>query len=157
VIVSSGGDYFDAAARGLEGTDVKRAASLYTKLALRELKTSPGLLAERDPTQLGRVVGLMSAGELTSQNAEQVYARHLQRGDAIDAIVAELGLRSISDRGALAEAVERVVAANPNAVADYAAGKTQAVKFLVGQVMKETRGQADAATVQQLLEERLAQ
>jgi aspartyl-tRNA(Asn)/glutamyl-tRNA(Gln) amidotransferase subunit B len=156
VIVSSGGDYFDAAARIVGGSDARRAASLYTKLALRELKNNPGLLTDRDPAQLARVCSLVSAGELTSQNAEQVYARHLQTGDAVESIVAELGLRSISDHGALAEAVERVVAANPAAVADYAAGKTQAVKFLVGQMMKETRGQADAATVQQLLEERLA-
>jgi aspartyl-tRNA(Asn)/glutamyl-tRNA(Gln) amidotransferase subunit B len=71
-------------------------------------------------------------------------------------IVAERGLKSISDRGALVEAVEQVVAANPTAVADYNSGKTVVVKFLLGQVMKETRGQADAAVVQQLLEERLA-
>jgi aspartyl-tRNA(Asn)/glutamyl-tRNA(Gln) amidotransferase subunit B len=156
VIVSSGSDYFDAALRAIDGADPKRTTSLYSKLALRELKASPGLLAQRDPAQLARVSILVSRGELTSQNAEQVYARHLQTGEAVDAIVAELGLRSISDRGALTEAVERVVEANPAAVADYDAGKTQAVKFLVGQVMKETRGQADAATVQQLLEERLA-
>jgi aspartyl-tRNA(Asn)/glutamyl-tRNA(Gln) amidotransferase subunit B len=161
VIVSSGGDYFDAAVRAggttMGAAEAKRAASLYSKIALRELKSNPALLSERDPAQLARVSALIATGELTSQNAEQVYARHLQDGLAVDAIVAELGLRSISDRGALAEAIERVVAANPNAVADYAGGKTQAVKFLVGQVMKETRGQADAATVQQLLEERLAQ
>jgi aspartyl-tRNA(Asn)/glutamyl-tRNA(Gln) amidotransferase subunit B len=156
VIVASGGDYFDAALRASDGTDPKRAASLYSKLALRELKTSPGLLADRDPAQLARVVAMVGGGDLTSQNAEQVYARHLQTGEPVDTIVAELGLRSISDRSALADAVERVVAANPAAVADYAAGKTQAVKFLVGQVMRETRGQADAVTVQQLLEERLA-
>ncbi len=156
VIVSSGGDYFDAALRAGNGNDAKRTASLYSKLALRELKTSPGLLEERDPMQLARVARLVSGKELTSQNAEQVYARHLQTGETVDAIVAELGLRSINDRGALGEAVERVVAANTAAVEDYAAGKTQALKFLVGQIMKETRGQADAMTVQQLLEERLA-
>ena len=65
-------------------------------------------------------------------------------------------MRQISDRGALGEAIDRVVEANPGAVADIAAGKVAAIKFLVGQVMKETRGQADAAVVQQLLEERLA-
>ena len=155
VIVASGGDYFDAAMRAGNGADPKRTASLYSKLALRELKTSPGLLSERDPAQLTRVSALIAGGELTSQNAEQVYARHLQSGEPVDTIVAELGLRSISDRGALTEAVERVVGANPAAVADYAAGKTTAIRFLVGQAMKETRGQADAATLQQLLEERL--
>jgi aspartyl-tRNA(Asn)/glutamyl-tRNA(Gln) amidotransferase subunit B len=56
----------------------------------------------------------------------------------------------------LAEVVERVLAANPAAVADVRAGKPQAIKFLVGQVMRETRGQAKADAVQALLEERLA-
>jgi aspartyl-tRNA(Asn)/glutamyl-tRNA(Gln) amidotransferase subunit B len=51
--------------------------------------------------------------------------------------------------------VDEVLAANPNAVADYAAGKTQAVGFLVGQVMKATKGQADASVVQALIRERL--
>ena len=58
-------------------------------------------------------------------------------------------------RGALGAAVDGVIAANPAAVADYRAGKEQAIRFLTGQVMKETRGQANAALVQQLLEERL--
>ena len=87
----------------------------------------------------------MSGGQISSQNAEQVYERHLQTGEPIDAIVAELGLSQISDSTALAEVVERVVAANPAAVADFRAGKLQAVKFLTGQAMKETRGQANPA------------
>ena len=71
-------------------------------------------------------------------------------------IVSERGLRQINDAGALGGAIDKVISANPAAVADYNAGKTVVVKFLVGQVMKETRGQADAVAVQQLLEERLA-
>ena len=55
------------------------------------------------------------------------------------------GSRQISDTGAVGEAVDEVLAANPNAVADYKAGKTQVVGFLVGQVMKATKGQADAS------------
>ena len=58
------------------------------------------------------------------------------------------GFRQISDAGALAAVVDEVIAANPAAVADYRAGKPQAIGFLVGQVMKATRGQANAAMVQ---------
>ena len=71
-------------------------------------------------------------------------------------IVSDLGLSQISDSAAIAEVVERVVAANPQAVADFRSGKVQAVKFLTGQAMKETRGQANPAVLQQLLEERLS-
>jgi aspartyl-tRNA(Asn)/glutamyl-tRNA(Gln) amidotransferase subunit B len=99
---------------------------------------------------------MRTSGELTSQNAEEVYAEHLRSGKAVADIVNERGLRQIKDEGALAAAADKVIAANPAAVADYSAGKTVVVKFLVGQVMKETRGQADAAAVQRLLEERLA-
>jgi aspartyl-tRNA(Asn)/glutamyl-tRNA(Gln) amidotransferase subunit B len=68
-----------------------------------------------------------------------------------DAVVAELGLGRIEDKGVVASAVKTVLAANEKAVADYRAGKTQALNSLLGQVMKETRGRADAADVQALL------
>ncbi len=157
MITTSGGAYFDAAmAAGGPGADAKRTASLFSKIALRELKTSPDVLGARDPAQLARVAALVGDGAISSSNGEQVYERHLRTGEAVDAIVAELGLTQISDSSALTEVVERVVAANPSAVADFRAGKVQAVKFLVGQAMKETRGQANPAVLQQLLEERLS-
>jgi aspartyl-tRNA(Asn)/glutamyl-tRNA(Gln) amidotransferase subunit B len=155
VIATAGGGYFDAAMASERGLDAKRTASLFSKIALRELKAQPDLLGVRDPVQLGRVSALVAAGDISSSNAEQVYERHLRTGEPVDSIVAELGLRQISDSSALAEVIERIVHANPAAVADYRAGKIQAVKFLTGQAMKETRGQANAATLQQLLEERL--
>ena len=155
VIASSGGPYFDAAMAG-GGTDAKRAASLFSKIALREMKTTADVLESRDPTQLARAVALAASGDITSQNAEQVYERHLQTGQTVDEIVAELGLKAMTDTSALADAVERVVEANPSAVADFHAGKVQAVKFLTGQAMKETRGQANPAVLQQMLEERLS-
>ncbi len=63
--------------------------------------------------------------------------------------------RQISDAGALGTVVDEVLAANPAAVADYRAGKLQAVGFLVGQVMKATRGQANAAMAGDAVRERL--
>jgi aspartyl-tRNA(Asn)/glutamyl-tRNA(Gln) amidotransferase subunit B len=104
---------------------------------------------------LAWLIGQVEAGELSGNNAKQVFERHFNSGEPAAAIVADLGLRQISDTTALAEVVERVVGANPGAVTDFRAGKVQAVKFLVGQVMRETRGQAKAETVQQLLEELL--
>ena len=71
------------------------------------------------------------------------------------AIVAERGYRQISDGGEVAAAVDAALAANPSAVADYRAGKAQAIGFLVGQVMKATRGQANAAAVKEAVRARL--
>ena len=73
----------------------------------------------------------------------------------MSSIIAGRGFLQISDSGSVAAAVDDVLAANPAAVADYRAGKAQAVGFLVGQVMKATRGQANAALVQAAVRERL--
>jgi aspartyl-tRNA(Asn)/glutamyl-tRNA(Gln) amidotransferase subunit B len=73
----------------------------------------------------------------------------------VASIVEARGFHQISDTGALDTAIEDVLAANPAAVADYRAGRAVAAGFLVGQVMKATRGQANAAMVQKALRERL--
>jgi aspartyl-tRNA(Asn)/glutamyl-tRNA(Gln) amidotransferase subunit B len=66
-------------------------------------------------------------------------------------VVAEAGFRQISDTRTLQVAVDEVIAENPEAVADIRAGAQKAIGFLTGQVMKKTRGQADAGLVQQLI------
>ena len=75
---------------------------------------------------------------------------------AADAIVAERGLNQISDEGMLTAVVQEVIAEHPGPVQDVRAGKDQAVTFLVGQVMKKTRGRANPALVHRLLRERLS-
>ena len=69
----------------------------------------------------------------------------------------EKGLSHISDAGVLAGLVDKVLADNPESVAAYRGGKDRALGYLVGQVMKETRGQANPQLVNQLLRERLDQ
>jgi aspartyl-tRNA(Asn)/glutamyl-tRNA(Gln) amidotransferase subunit B len=155
VIVASGSDYFERATTSRPGLDARRAASLYTEVGLRAAKTDPDLLASRDPGELGRVVELLGSGDLTAANAKEVYQRHLETGRPVDELVAEAGYQRISDTGALRGVVEEVIGANPAAVADIQAGKAQAIGFLTGQVMRQTRGQADAATVGALLRELL--
>ena len=76
-------------------------------------------------------------------------------GETAAAIIEARGFRQISDSVLVAAAVDQVLADNPGAVADYRAGKAQAVGFLVGQVMKLTRGQANAALVGAVVRERL--
>jgi aspartyl-tRNA(Asn)/glutamyl-tRNA(Gln) amidotransferase subunit B len=132
----------------------KRAANWISGEYLRLAKSSGEGRVE--PAQLAGLIRQVESGDLSGTNAKQVFERHFATGEPISQIVADLGLRQISDSGALAEAVERVLAANPAAVADVRAGKRQAIGFLTGQVMRETRGQANAAMVQQLIADRLA-
>ena len=108
-----------------------------------------------DGAELGHLVRMVVDGSLSTTNAKQVFERHATTGEPVAGIVDDLGLRQIDDRDALAAVVDEVLAANPSAVADIRAGKGQASGFIVGQVMKATRGQAQASTVQALVRERL--
>jgi aspartyl-tRNA(Asn)/glutamyl-tRNA(Gln) amidotransferase subunit B len=102
-------------------------------------------------------VRLVTDGSINRGSGRAVLDEHVRTGDAVDAIVTRLGLHQISDAGALGAIVEDVLAANPSAVADVRAGKGQAIGFLVGQVMKATKGQANAAVAQAAIRERLDQ
>jgi aspartyl-tRNA(Asn)/glutamyl-tRNA(Gln) amidotransferase subunit B len=155
VIVASAGDYFAAAMATEPAPDPKIAAGLLSKIGLREQKVQPDLLANRPGAELAEVVRLRTSGAISSQSAEDVYLEHLQSGESVASIVATKGLRQISDSSALTAIIDKVIEANPVAVADFHAGKEQALKFLTGQVMKESRGQANAAVVAELLGERL--
>ncbi|NDG42876.1 MAG: Asp-tRNA(Asn)/Glu-tRNA(Gln) amidotransferase GatCAB subunit B, partial [Betaproteobacteria bacterium] len=73
----------------------------------------------------------------------------------IDGLIDAMGLRQISDTGALAAIVDEVVAANPKSVEEFRAGKDKAFNALVGQVMKASRGKANPAQVNDLLRQRL--
>jgi aspartyl-tRNA(Asn)/glutamyl-tRNA(Gln) amidotransferase subunit B len=114
-----------------------------------------GATVEVVPAELAALLRLVDAGDISRANAKETLATHATSGASVATIVAERGYRQISDTGLVGTAVDEVLAVNPNAVADYKAGKTQVVGFLVGQVMKATRGQADAGVVQALVRERL--
>jgi aspartyl-tRNA(Asn)/glutamyl-tRNA(Gln) amidotransferase subunit B len=111
-------------------------------LRLRNAATSP---IEVDPAELAAIIVAVTGGSISRANGREVLEAHVASGATSSAIVEARGFRQISDAGALGAVVDEVLAANPAAVADYRAGKEQAVGFLVGQVMKATRGQANAA------------
>jgi aspartyl-tRNA(Asn)/glutamyl-tRNA(Gln) amidotransferase subunit B len=107
------------------------------------------------PAQVARVVALVAGGSLTAGLARQVVEGVLAGEGDPDAVVAARGLAVVSDEGALGEAVDAAIAAQPDAADKVRAGKVQAAGALVGAVMKATRGQADAAVVRRLLLARL--
>jgi aspartyl-tRNA(Asn)/glutamyl-tRNA(Gln) amidotransferase subunit B len=114
-----------------------------------------GLVGRADAGELADLVARVVSGDLSRPNAKEVLAEHLATGATVGSIVAGKGLRQIQDADALGPIVDEVIAANPGAVDDYRAGKGQAIGFLVGQVMKATRGQANAALAQATIRERL--
>ena len=147
---------FEGALAADPGLDTKQVANWVTGeyLRLRNLATDP---VEVSANELARLIRDVASGDLSRANAKEVLAVHASTGRAVADIVAERGYRQISEVGALGSVVDEVLAANPAAVADYRAGKTQAVGFLVGQVMKATRGQANATVVQATVRQRLAE
>jgi aspartyl-tRNA(Asn)/glutamyl-tRNA(Gln) amidotransferase subunit B len=134
------------------GVSAKLVANWVTGECMRLLKGGGGSV---DPAELAALLKLVSDGSISGTNAKEVLEDHFSSGRRVGAIVEARGFRQISDAGALGTAIDEVLAANPAAVADYRAGKGAAVGFLVGQVMKATRGQANANMVQSALRERL--
>jgi aspartyl-tRNA(Asn)/glutamyl-tRNA(Gln) amidotransferase subunit B len=122
-------------------------------LRLRNAAAAPLDLAA---AELAALVALVRDGTISRTMGKEVLEAHLASGQRVVAIVEERGLAQISDAGALGKVVEEVLAANPAAVADVRAGKAQAIGFLVGQVMKATRGQANAAVARAAIDESLA-
>jgi aspartyl-tRNA(Asn)/glutamyl-tRNA(Gln) amidotransferase subunit B len=105
---------------------------------------------------LAALLGLVESGAINAPTAKELLAELYVAGGDPAAVVAERGLGQVSDTAALAAIVDEVMAANPQACADYRGGKTQALGSLVGQVMKATARKADAAVVNSLLRERLS-
>ena len=105
--------------------------------------------------QLGELLSLIGKGEISGKLAKDVFEKMFASGEAPRVIVDREGLRQISDTSTLEKAVDDVVAANPKQVEQHKAGKTTVLGFLVGQVMKATRGQANPALVNRLLKDRL--
>jgi len=120
------------------------------KEAGREITDSPVSAAN-----LGRLIALIGEGKISGKLAKEIFAKMFDSGDAPEAIMKREGLEQISDEGALAKIIDEVIAANPKQLEQYRGGKTTVMGFFVGQVMKASRGQADPAAVNRLLQEKL--
>jgi aspartyl-tRNA(Asn)/glutamyl-tRNA(Gln) amidotransferase subunit B len=107
------------------------------------------------PVQVARLIQLVSEGALSVALARQAVDGVLETGADVDTVVAERGLQVVSDTGALEQAADEAIAANPDVAEKVRGGKLPAVGALVGAVMKATRGQADAAAVRAILLQRL--
>jgi aspartyl-tRNA(Asn)/glutamyl-tRNA(Gln) amidotransferase subunit B len=149
------GRLFEATLAAAPGLEAKPVANWVTGDYLR-IRNAAAAPVRIDPAELAALVRLVADGTLNRTSARQVFEAHAGSGEGVDAIVGGLGLRQISDTAALGAIVDEVLAANPAAIADVRAGKAQAIGFLVGQVMKATRGQANATVARAAIRDRLA-
>ena len=107
------------------------------------------------PENLAVLVGRFGRRELNNAGAKQVFGEMYHSGADADQIIEQQGLRQVSDTSELDPVTDEVIRANPGAVRDYLGGKKTAVRFLVGQVMKATRGKADPQVVTGILQSKL--
>ena len=104
---------------------------------------------------LAKLVELIEKGTISSAIGKKVVTELFENPKDPEEIIKEKGWIQISDEGAIKEVVEKIIAANPQSVADYKAGKDKAIGFLVGQAMKETKGKANPQMLNKMFIEEL--
>lgn len=146
--------YFENACKGYKG-DPKHIANWLTGevssvlnqkgIRIRDFKVSPGHIRE--------LIEIIDSGTISGKIAKSVFPEMVETGKAPVKIIEEKGLKQITDKKTLEKIVKTVIAENPGSAEDYRNGKSNAIKFLMGQVMKQTKGKANPGLALSLLEQ----
>ncbi len=156
-------DYFERAvesgnAEGQDERDLAKSVSNWLLGEMARLLNQTELTIDDvkiAPEQIVELQNLVKAGTLNSNMAKDVFERMFESGGSPAAIAEAEGLVQISDTDAVNAAVAEAIAANPQPVQDYLDGKETAIRFLVGQVMKATRGKANPQIATEMLNDKL--
>jgi aspartyl-tRNA(Asn)/glutamyl-tRNA(Gln) amidotransferase subunit B len=140
-----------------DGRDAKVAANwvqgdLFAQLANAELEIANSPISA---DQLGGLIDLITDGTISGKIAKDVLVLMFESGKGAAAIVEEQGLKQVSDSGAIEGEVDKVIAANPDKVAEFQSGKDKMLGWFVGQIMQATKGKANPQMVNQLLRDKL--
>ena len=148
-------EYFEAVADA--SGNPRAAANWVRNEVLRVLnEQKAGIAGYRvTPANLGRLIRLIDSGAIGGKSAKEIFDDMSVTGDEPDQIVDRKGLGQINDPAVIREAAQRVIERNAVQVGQYRAGKEQLFGFLVGQLMKETRGKASAELANSILRELL--
>ncbi|MCX6029546.1 MAG: Asp-tRNA(Asn)/Glu-tRNA(Gln) amidotransferase subunit GatB [Chloroflexi bacterium] len=150
-------DYFDATVKAARGQDPKTVANWITGELFR-LMNAAGVGIETvkiTPAAFAELLSLVAANQINLNSAKKVLDAMFVSGRRPDEIVQELGLTQVSDSDALTGIVSQVVAKYPDEIAKYRSGKESVFNWLLGQVMRETRGKGNPAVVKELLAQAL--
>jgi aspartyl-tRNA(Asn)/glutamyl-tRNA(Gln) amidotransferase subunit B len=150
-------DYFESAIKGSAGKHPKTVANWLTGELFRYMNESltPIEAVKITPARLVELIDLVEAGTINLNTGKRVLAEMFKSGEPARSIVEAQGLAQISDTGAIEVIVARVLDANPKEVEKYLGGKETVLGFLVGQVMKESRGKANPNVVQEMMRKQL--
>ena len=140
-----------------EGRDAKIAANwvqgeFFAHLARLELDVADSPITA---AQLGGLIDLITDNTISGKIAKDVLGFMFDSGQDAGAIVAEKGLKQVTDSGAIEGEVDKVITANPDKVAEFQGGKDKVLGWFVGQIMQATKGKANPQLVNQLLREKL--
>jgi aspartyl-tRNA(Asn)/glutamyl-tRNA(Gln) amidotransferase subunit B len=156
------GDYFERVMDAAQAKDRKARARVASNWILSEvvrlLNANSTSIQDcpLSPAALANLLDLLDKERITGKQAKEILDEAFASGEMPEEIVTRKGIKPpISDQGTLERIVEEVIANNPKVVNDYRNGKTNAIQALMGQVMKQTRGQAKADIVRSLLSQKL--
>jgi aspartyl-tRNA(Asn)/glutamyl-tRNA(Gln) amidotransferase subunit B len=147
--------YEEAVALGAEPRSVANWMTGDLAALIRESGTPLGT-SPLKPQHLADLVRLIGDGTISTAGAKQALAEAFASGSGVEQVIEEKGLAQISDESALGSVIDEVIAENPRPVDQFRGGKEGVLGFLVGQVMKKTRGAANPQEAQRLLRERLS-
>ena len=147
-------EFFERAA---QGHDAKKVANwlmgdFFAMLNEKKLSLEESPISAEN---LGKLVELITQNVINGKTAKDVFAIMAETGKAPEVIVEEKGLKQVTDTSAIEKIVDDVIAANPDNVAAYKAGKTNLLGWFVGQVMKQSSGKANPGIVNQILKQKL--
>ncbi len=148
-------DYYEECVRACK--NARAAFNWMTGDLAYALKSSAKQIEECPlaPELLGALIRKIDAGDLSGKMAKTVFEEMYSTGESPDDIIRRLGLVQVSDESALAEVIDGVIAANPKQAAEFRAGKERVLGYFVGQVMRETKGQANPGILNTLLQKKL--
>ena len=137
--------------------DGKAVANWVLRDLLRALKDRELEIEEAKitPAALAALIALVGAGRLTVKSAQEIVADLVAQGGDPVALMTERGLQAVSDAGLIESVVSEVIDGDPDVVASFQSGDEKAINFLMGQVMKKTRGKANPGQVRELLLQKL--
>ena len=155
VVEKETADYFESVANGRDA----KAAANWVITNLFGALNKKGLSITESPVtadHLGKLIDLIADGTISGRIAKDVFEVMVDEGRDPVAIVDEKGLKQITDTGPIEEAIEKVMADNPDKVEEFRGGKDKLIGWFVGQVMKQTGGKANPGMVNELLKSKLS-
>ena len=139
-----------------EGAGAKNAVTWLTVELLARLNNGMTLVTSPvDAVKLAMIVKRIEDGTISGKAAKEVLDYLMENSSSVDDAIEKLGLKQVSDDGAILAIIDAIIAANADKVAEYKSGKDKLFGFFVGQTMKESKGAANPAKVNELLKSRL--